>query len=1345
MIEYKTTLKELIKDKETWRQLKPELSTYNVHSTETGEKDTRAGKIFEVFTKLYFLVSPTEKDNFKNVWLFEETPLEVRNKLNLGNQDYGVDLVLQDIEDQYFVVQCKYKNDESSKLNWSADKIANLFAFCPNANGYIVFSNAVDLDNVSKTRHDNFTFYGVANLNEIDKETFRSIYSLLAKNHLEERKLFDPLPHQVTAIDECTQWFTEGEESRGQLILPCGAGKTFTALWIKEKLQSKNTLVLVPSLALLRQIKNEWSKQRKNIYQYLCVCSETDIDKDTTDTLVTHTYEIDTRVTTNSEHVKSFLLKSFEGKVIFSTYHSLPVIADAIQEISFEFDFTFCDEAHKTAGVGNNKFSLVHNNNRIPSKYRLYATATPRIVSESLKKKLGDDLKYAYDMNDPDTFGHEFHRMTFKNAIEKEILVDYKIVAIGVNSDELKEYIEKRIFIDKNISIDELANNYALDHVMNKYNANHGLTFHSRVKLAEEFANRHGQLFPNTRAFSVSGEQPTSYRNLVLEQFKNSDKAIVSNARCLTEGVDVPTIDLVYFCDPKNSKVDIVQAVGRALRKKEGKKLGLIVVPIYHSKKHDLESSISSGSFKNLLQVIRSLCDQDERLQDEINFVAFGKGKRESTKINIVSSVFLEEQDKIILEGFEEKLRNSLFDQIIEKSSNNWDLWFFKLKEFIQANSEYPTEKHNIELYRWVAQQRTRKTSGKLANEETRKLNSINFIWNYQEWKWNQMFNLLLGHSQNSKFEPTKENKPELYKWYVSQKTQLKNNALDPLRIKLLSSIQFKGSHKDIKWYANYERYKKFSLTNEFEPDTDSEPYLYRWIVSQKNQIRNGLLGIEKVELFESVSFRSGVDKKWTESYEQLVTFKNSNANKWPQYNRNDPNATESKLHVFCQTMRRRFRENELSDYWFDKMVELDFNFDGKTDNWTKYFEEVKELISDKDSISADQIGNNAYSWILRHKKQLEEGNLSKLQSKKIQSLNLDRFFETWNEKFERVKNWVLVNQKIPTPKAHKDFNSWLYSQRSRFKNGRLGSEQISKLRELGFDLEGLGNERNEEKWIGYFEQLKNFIKENERYPGPTNEKDLYIWVQSQRAAKAGNLRNRKPLYKNRIDLLDSINFKWIGAVIGEEETWNERFEEFSKFVQNGNLTLPSLINGVRNPLYSWWINQKISFKKNVLPKDKAEALTSLGLSLKMDGKQVERTWEENFEELKNFIDSSGIVRIPHEFNGSLNPLYSWFRNQKTAFRKGYMSANRIKKFKEIGVSFIESSNENIGFSKWSKNLYQIAKFINENGHYPRPSTSDNQEARYYQSLARTKRAFKNKELSDTQIDLLNELNIKLS
>jgi superfamily II DNA or RNA helicase len=203
----------------------------------------------------------------------------------------------------------------------------------------------------------------------------------------------------------------------------------------------------------------------------------------------------------------------------------------------------------------------------------------------------------------------------------------------------------------------------------------------------------------------------------------------------------VPTIDLVYFCDPKNSKVDIVQAVGRALRKKEGKKIGLVVVPIYHSKKTEVEDSISSGSFKNLLQVIRSLCDQDERLQDEINSLAYGKGRR-SSRINIISGSFIEEQDTILLEGFEERLKNSLFDQIVDKTSNNWDLWFLKLKEFLENNPEYPSQKTDPELYQWVANQRNRKKNASLKNEEIRKLNSINFAWSIVDWKWNKQFEL---------------------------------------------------------------------------------------------------------------------------------------------------------------------------------------------------------------------------------------------------------------------------------------------------------------------------------------------------------------------------------------------------------------------------------------------------------------------------------------------------------------------------------------------------------------------------------------------------------------------------
>ncbi|WP_452602383.1 DEAD/DEAH box helicase family protein [Pontimicrobium sp. MEBiC06410] len=955
MIKYKKILTDIIEEKKCWTELKAELSKYNVDDREKGIKDTTAGKIFEVFTKYYFLTAPEVDGLYSQVWLYDEIPLDVKNSLDLGSVEYGIDLLLKTTNKEYIAVQCKFKNDETSKLNWSSDKISNLFAYCPKADGYIVFSNCASLDKVSLSRQDNFSFFSIGHLLEIEPIVFTNIRQLLKNAELKERVFFKPLDHQQKAINECVQWFTEGEETRGQLILPCGAGKTFTSLWIKEKLECNKTLVLVPSLALLRQIKNEWSKQRKTKYQYLCVCSEKDIDKDNTDSIVTHTYEIGGNVTTEPNEIISFLQNDTEEKVIFSTYQSLPSISEAIENTEIIFDFVFCDEAHKTAGISKGVFGLVHNNSKIPAKRRLYATATPRIVKESIKKKLGDDLKYTHDMNDPETFGEEFYRMSFKDAIDENILVDYKIVAIGVNDLQLANYLQERRYVDNNISIDEVANNYALDYVMNKYLANHALTFHSRVKLAQEFALRHSKLFNKTTSFSVDGTQATSIRNQILNEFKNSNKAIISNARCLTEGVDVPTIDLVYFSDPKNSKVDIIQAVGRALRKKKGKKLGYIVVPIYHSNNDEVENSISKGSFKNLLQVIRSLCDQDERLQDEINSIAFGKGKKGSKKIDIISS-FDEDIDSLHLIGFEDKLRESLFDQIIYKTSNNWDIWFLELQNYLELNNDYPSKKDNKDLYAWVSQQRNKRKKGQLKFDEIKKLSSINFAWNIIDYKWDKAFETFQEYSKKNIFPPCKGiDDDSLVKWYKYQQNCIKDK-------KIISQ-------------------------------------------EQKNKF-------QKIDnLFQGPASR----KKWIPIYDDLVNWKSQNSNNWPQYNRSNKKSRESKLSNFCQTIRKRYRENDLGNYWFDKMTELQFNFEGKTDAWTTYFNKIQALLQGRESISADEIGRNEYNWVYRHKRDLEEGKLSDYQSKKVRELNLDRFFETWEQTFAKVEAWVKENGKLPT------------------------------------------------------------------------------------------------------------------------------------------------------------------------------------------------------------------------------------------------------------------------------------------------------------------------------------------
>lgn len=1211
---YTERLSHIIKGKNHWSDLKNELSKYNIDNRDEKLKDTSAGKIFEVFSKYFFLSAPEFDGHYTNVWLYNEIPLQIKETLDLGTVEYGIDLLLKTIDNKYIAVQCKFKNDETSKLNWSADKIANLFAYCPKADGYILFSNCASLDTVSSSRTNNFTFYNIGHLLEIEKSTFENISIKLQNGQPKEREYFSPKPHQQRAINECVQWFTEGEESRGQLILPCGAGKTLTSLWIKEELKSKKTLVLVPSLALLRQIKNDWGRQRKTNYEYLCVCSETDIDGDNQDSILTHTYEIGGNVTTNSKYVNLFLHNNLEEKVIFSTYQSLPVIVEALKTTEIIFDFVFCDEAHKTAGISKGVFGIIHDNTKIPAKKRLYATATPRIVKESLKKKLGDDLKYTHDMNDPQTFGEEFFRMSFKDAIDENILVDYKIIAIGVNDKQLSDYLKEKRYVDTNISIDEVANNYALDFVMSKYSAYHALTFHSRVNLAKAFSSRHSKLFENTNSFSVDGTQATSIRNQILHEFKSSNKAIISNARCLTEGVDVPTIDLVYFSDPKNSKVDIIQAVGRALRKKEGKKQGYIVVPVYHTNHGEVENSISEGSFKNLLQVIRSLCEQDERLQDEINTIAFGKGKKISKKIDILTS-FYEEIETLNLIGFEENLKNSLFDQIIYKTSNNWDIWFLELKNYLDLNNDYPSKNENPNLYTWVAQQRFKKKNNTLKPEEFKKLNSINFAWDIVKSKWDRMFKEFKSYAEVNTFAPYKGfDNPELVNWY---------------QVQLIYSYEKKN--------AKNEQAIKFQNIN-------------------------------------SKFLCSGSRKKWIPLYEELVIWRNTNPEKWPQYQRDNKDSLESKLNVFCQTLRKKFRENDLENYWFDKITLLGFNFEGHTDNWDKYFDKYEKLILEKKSVSIQDIGEKAYAWLNLQLKKDKLGSLDKFKSEKLSSLS--SFFESWEETFEKLKKWQIENGKPPTKANHKDFNSWLSSQRARYKNGNLSEEQIASIRSIGYDLDAKGKENNEKKWTEKLNQYSDFIKENKREPSYGSgglEKTLYLWCSAQRAVKAGSAKNRIPLSKERETALNNINFNWVGE-------------------------------------------------------------GSIG-----------KSWEESFNEFKKYVDEEGRVNLSSTIEGAKNPLSKWWANQKSAYKANKLSEEKIKAFYEIGLEGkLNSYNDRDGFQKWSKNIKEIAVFYEINKRYPKAGKKDASESKLYQSLARTTRAFKNNELSQRQIDFLQELHIKL-
>ena len=677
---YSPKLISLIKKCDSWSELHLGLTEIN------NRNPKEAGNIFEEFTKLYFLADREARAKFRNVWKYSEVPHEIRQKLDVRRKEHGIDLVFETKDKLLFAVQCKFKNDQSCKLSWTKDRLSSWLSGSQYSDGRILFTNASGVDSETErvARRKRFRFYSIADLLQIERGLIKNMLAIASSKPIGKPQIKKPRPDQKEAIEAVIKGFKTND--RGQLILPCGAGKTLVSLWIAEKLKAGRVLVLVPSLSLLKQIKDEWLQNQKTVVPYLCVCSDSTVDEARSkDHHEINSFEVDENVTTDPKVILKHL-RRHPKSIIFSTYQSTPSLQRCLKRKSIKFDLAVCDEAHRTAGPIRDTFGLIHNNKHIPARRRLYMTATPRILSPQAKAMLkSEHLKLVADMSDPGLFGREFFRRSFADAIRLGILVDYKIISILVTDREVLSNISQRKLINKETSVDEVAHNVALRKAFRKYRISHAITFHSRVSGARSFVERHEKLFPNELNLDfVSGMQATSERQIKLTVFAKAKKSVLANARCLTEGVDVPNIDCVYFCDPRKSVIDIVQATGRALRKSRDrtkKKCGYIIVPTFHPESGNEEQVVNDTVFANLISVIRAMGSQDQRLMDEIKEVRLAKGKRKKIPTRIV--IDLDEKINLGRAFSKESLERSIHLNVIEKIPVGWRS-FEDARRFVQ-------------------------------------------------------------------------------------------------------------------------------------------------------------------------------------------------------------------------------------------------------------------------------------------------------------------------------------------------------------------------------------------------------------------------------------------------------------------------------------------------------------------------------------------------------------------------------------------------------------------------------------------------------------------------------------
>ena len=612
----------------SWNQLEKDI--------ESIANPVEKGEVFEQFVFLYLYLN---SDYYQIAELYRKADLPEKHRihLHLEETDYGVDGVMILKDGSYAAYQAKFRTNRASP---TVTELATFWTESEYADHRYIVANCNSLPKLAEKKKRSYQIL-VDAFSNLDSYFFENIHSICKGQKPQKKTQLVPDKHQQRIIHNILSGFRNND--KGKLIAACGSGKTLVALWVAENLNAKNVLVFTPSLALIKQTLEVWTEEAKISPMFLCVCSDEsvvkEIDSDYGDY---HIGEVDFPVTTDPNIIKSFIAVAAGFKVIFSTYNSASAVAQALQQEQFVFDLIIFDEAHRTAGQKESEmFSIALDENAIKSDKRLFMTATERLVRPWILEKAALADRIVFSMDDESVYGKVFDRYTFGEAIGDGVISDYRILLTAVDRDEISHWIESNKLLVTEIeegtelmaTAENMFKQVTLCKVLKEFDVHKVISFHSLVKRARNFifgASKQSigikeilpLIYPETKSVStyldsVDGEMSAGLRKRKLRDFEEANIGIISNAKCLTEGVDIPLIDSIYFVDPKSSLIDIVQACGRALRKprKEGTdKIAYFIVPVLLSREQNIEELIEDSTFETLYNVIQALRDQDERL-----------------------------------------------------------------------------------------------------------------------------------------------------------------------------------------------------------------------------------------------------------------------------------------------------------------------------------------------------------------------------------------------------------------------------------------------------------------------------------------------------------------------------------------------------------------------------------------------------------------------------------------------------------------------------------------------------------------------------------------------------------
>jgi len=1139
------------------------------------------GTQFEHLMCYWLLVDPLRKDEYDLV-----TVVRYEDWHGRSGPDLGVDLVGTDSQGRLWAVQCKaYALDTTI----SKDEVSILVGASPAAKFfgriYITTSNSFT-DNAKSIAKDNSVL--LISRSTLDSSTVswpesaEDLHLLLGGEAVVKPKS-SPRGHQQDAIDAVVDAFKSHD--RAKLLMACGTGKTLTSLWIQEKVLGlgiaqqgpRRTVVLFPSISLLSQTLHEWTSQRSHTWRRLAVCSDQSVmssrKNDTEDYSDVLVGDLDFSVTTDQSVIEEFL-RSDDDQVIFATYQSSKQVGQAALNCGIEFDLVVCDEAHHLTGSLDKTNSSVLTDEKFPTKKRLFMTATPRIISPLAVSEATDAGYKVSSMDDEKLFGVISYELNFGKAIAGDILTDYQVV-IAVTSAQSAKALDVNKFIDINktkTTTQDLASTIASAKALEKYDLSRSISFHSTIRRSKSFVHILKTLSTESidgvptdlHADHVDGTMPSSERLKKLTTLKkgSSSHSLLANARCLSEGVDVPALDGVIFVDPRQSEIDIVQAVGRAIRKSADKKVGTVVIPIVCSVGSDGAGQLDAKGHKKLRQVLWSLRAHDAALGVEIDELVYSQNLSNHGVARLPSKIIIEIDAEYTGEELR-KFASGISVTVLKAGSPDadWSERYNEVVEHYNKNNAWPSTIDSDPavkaLGKWVSHQRDsgKKLASGVKSEMTQERydrldKTPGWLWDSLSDVWESNFAGCLEYYKKNNSWPSGEDSDPAVKrlggWVGGQRTQgnklasgVKSKMTQERYDRLDKTPGWLWDQKSDAWESNFADCLEYYAKNNSWPSTiDSDPAvkpLGVWVSNQRtqgNKLASGVKSQMTQERYDRLDKTPGwlwdsLSDVWESNFAGCLEYYRKN-NAWPSSKDSDPAVKPLGKWVFHQRDNgKKLASGATSPMTQERYAKLDktpgWLWDLFSDAWEsnfagclEYYKKNNAWPSTKDSDAAVKpLG----AWVGTqrvHGKKLASGATSPMTQERYDRLDKtpgwvwDPFSDAWESSFAGCLEYYRKNNSWPSTKdsdaAVKPLGKWVGHQRDNGK--KLTSGYKSSMTQERYDrldkTPGWLWDQKSDVWESNFAGCLEYYRKNNSWPSKIDfdaaVKRLGEWVGHQRA-----------------------------------------------------------------------------------------------------------------------------------------------------------------------------------------------------------------------------------------------------